>query len=115
MSRSTGDHVGVGEQEARELDVGDHAEHRGLGERPVELAQRAGAVDSVGDDLRQHRVVVAADHGALLQPGVDADAGTGRFDEIEHLAAGGQEFARGIFGVDAGLDGVTGQGDVRPA
>ena len=36
-----GDHVGVGEQVARELDVGGHAEHVGVGERPVQAAQRA--------------------------------------------------------------------------
>ena len=41
------------------------------------------------------------------QAGIHPDTGPVRLDEVEHVAAGGQEAARGILGVDAGLDGVA--------
>ena len=83
-------------------------EHGGVGQRAIQRAQRRRPVVGVRDDLGQHRVVVAADHGAARQPGVDAHARAVRLGEVEHVAAGRQEAAGGILGVDAGLDGVPG-------
>ena len=105
-------HVGVGQQESQELDVGGHAQHRGVGQRAVERTQRGRPVGGVGDHLGQHRVVVAADHRAARQPGIHPDAGTVGLGEIEHVTAGGQEAAGGILGVDPGLDGVPAHRDV---
>ena len=72
----------------------------------------AGSVAGVGDDLGQHRVVLAADDGAGRQAGVDPDTGARRLGQVEHRSPGGQEAAAGILRVDAGLDGVAVQGDV---
>ena len=46
------------------------------------------------------------------QAGIDPHTGPVRLGEVEHVAAGGQEAAAGILGVDAGLDGVPGHRDV---
>ena len=46
-------------------------EHGGVGQRAVERAQRRRPVGGVGDDLGQHRVVLAADDGAGRQAGID--------------------------------------------
>ena len=91
----TGHHIGIGQQEAQELDVGGHAQHGGVGERAVERAQRRRPVVGMRDHLRQHRVVVAADHGAARQAGIDADTRAARLGEVEHVAAGRQEAAPG--------------------
>jgi hypothetical protein len=61
----TGDDIGIGEKETQELYVGRHSQDRGVAQRAVEGAQRARPVGGVRDDLGQHRVVVAADDGAV--------------------------------------------------
>ena len=66
----------------------------------------------MGDHLRQHRVVVAADVHAGGQTGIDAHAGHLGFDHVEHRATGGQEAASRILGVHPRLDRVTVQRDV---
>src|SRR5690606_31191672 len=91
-----GGHVVVGEQEAQELDAGGQPENRGVGQRTVEGTPRGGAVGAVGDDLGQQRVVVAADHGAVEQPGVGPDAGMVGVGDVQHGAAGRQETGGGI-------------------
>ncbi len=104
---AAGGDVGIGEQEAQELDVGGDAEHRGVGQRAVERTQRGRPVVGVGDDFGQHRVVLAADDHAGREAGIDTDTGPLGLGEVEHLAAGGQEPARGILRVHPGLDGVA--------
>ena len=99
--------VGVGQQAAKEPDVGGHAEHRGVGQRVIEAVQRFGPICSPCDHLGEHRVVVTADRRTRGDAGVDADTVTGRFDQSVHHAACGQEPARRVLGVDANLDGVT--------
>jgi hypothetical protein len=100
--------VGVGEQVPQERDVRRDAEHGGAGQRGVEAAQRGGAVRAPGGDLGEHRVVGAGDGHALGETRVDPDVRRGRLAQPEHGAAGRQEAAGGVFGVDAGLDGVPG-------
>ena len=76
-----GHHLGAGEQETAEVDVGAQAQHVRAGERGVEAGQGLGAVGAVGDDLAEHGVVVTADDGADPQPGVHADAAARRLFE----------------------------------
>ena len=66
----------------------------------------------MGNDLAQHRVVLAADDAARRQARIDPYPVSRRLDDIEHRTAGGQEPATGILGVDAGLDGMASHGDV---
>ena len=94
--QTTGHHVGIGQQEAKELDVGGHPEDSGARQRRVERAEGAATVLGIRDDLRQHRVVVAADHGAAGESGVDANPWPTRLGKVEHGPAGRQEAATGI-------------------
>ena len=57
------DHLGLVEQVEHEALVGRAAldDHRGLGHRPAQPAQRLVAVAAVRDDLRDHRVEVGRD------------------------------------------------------
>ena len=66
----------------------------------------------MGDHLREHRVVVAADRHPHRQAGIHPDLWAGRFQQAEHRPAGGQEAGRGVLGVDAGLDRVPTHRDV---
>src|SRR5262249_5781325 len=85
----------------------------------VELAERAQhppprrfAVHVVHDELRDHRVVEAADLCTLDDARVDAHAGPGGLAVAGDPARGGQEPARGVLGVDAALDRVAAQLDL---
>ena len=69
----------------------------------------------MGDDLGQHRVEAGADHGAGDEARVHPDAGAGRSARAgRHGAGRGQEAAVGVLGVDAGLDGMAVEADLRP-
>ena len=96
----TGNDVGIGQQEPGELDVGDHAEHRGVGQCPIEGSQRGRPIRAVRDDLGQHWVVVAADDHSRRQARIDSHARCVGFHHRQHIAAGGQEAVRRILGVD---------------
>ncbi len=102
----------MGQQPAQEPGVGLHAQRHRPGERRAELAQGRGAVGAVGDDLGEHRVVQAADLGALGEPGVGAHAVTLWLAQPQHRAARGEEPARGVLRADPGLDRMPGQPDV---
>src|SRR6185437_9899107 len=78
----------------------------GLGHRPAQSAQRLVPVAAVGDDLRDHRVEVGGDRVALTDPGVDADAWSGRQIEPRDPAGGGGEVAVGVLCVEPRLDRV---------
>ena len=93
--------------------MGD-AEQGQVRERPVEAADRGRPVGPVRDQLRQHRVVVGADHAAGRDPGVDADAGALRQGQLADRPDRGQEAGRGILGVEARLDRVAGRARARP-
>ena len=84
-----GDDVGVGEQEAAEIDVGHDAADVRLRQGRVEASQGGRAVGAVSDDLAQHRVEVAADDRADAQPRVDAHPGARRLGQRDDLAARG--------------------------
>ena len=70
------------------------------------------AVGSDSDEFADHGVVIRRDAVASIDVGIDADAaaagGVVEFD----LAGGGLEVVRGVFGVDAALDGVGARGGV---
>jgi hypothetical protein len=100
---------GLGEQRPQERDVGGDAEHGHARERRVQAAQRAGPVLAPRDDLGEHRVVVAGDRGTGRDPGVHAHVLGGRLAQQPHGAARGQEAARRVLRVDAGLHGVPGR------
>ena len=102
----------VGQQGAQEGHVGAHPEQRVPAQGQAEAAQRGGPVRAPGDHLGQHRVVAAADHAALAQPGVDPDPGQVRLVQPEHPAAGGQEAPGRVLGVHPGLDRVPGESHV---
>ena len=103
----TGDHVGIGQQEADELDIGDHPEHRGVGQGPIEGSQRGRPIRAVRDDLRQHGVVVAADDHSRGQTRIDSHARRVGFHHHQHIPAGGQETTRRILGVDPRFNRVA--------
>ena len=102
----TGDDIGIGQQKTDELDVGDHPEHRGVGQGPIEGSQRGGPIRAVRDDLRQHRVVVAADDHARGQARIHSHTRRIGFQHGQHIAAGGQEAVRRILGIDPRLNRV---------
>ncbi len=106
------DHLGLVEQVEHEALVGRAAldDHRRVGHRAAQAAQRLLAVAAVGDDLRDHRVEVGGDGVALADAGVDADAGPGGQHQPRDAARGGREVAVGVLGVEPRLDGVTGLG-----
>ena len=102
------------QDEAAEVDVGDHAQHACVGQCLVETFERLLPVGTVGDDLREHRVVVTADAQSVEHGRVDADAATGRgvgMDEMLDRPAGRQETACRVLGVHACLDRVAAEGD----
>ena len=66
-----------------------------------------------GDDLGDHRVEVGRDRVALGHPRVDPDAGSSGKAQQRDASRRGGEVAVGVFGVEAGLDGVATLG--RPA
>ena len=103
---ASGGDIGVGQQEPQEFDVGAETQDGGVGQRAIQAAQRRGPVLGVGDDLGQHRVVVAADRRPAAQPRIDPQARAGGLHQPEHRSAGGQEPGRGVLGVHPRLDGV---------
>ncbi len=76
VSRRPAATSGSASRKRRKSTLVTHAEHRGLRERTVETPQRRGPVGAVGDHLGQHRVVVAADHGACGDARIDPHTGS---------------------------------------
>ena len=109
---SSGEHLGIGEQQSEELDVRRDAERHGLGERAAQQADRPGAVGRPRDDLREHRVVVGGDAGPLGERCVDADPLTGRQRDGCEGAARREETCPRILCVHTRLDRVPLQRDV---
>ena len=110
----TRDHRGIGEQQAQVLEVRRHSEHDTLGERRIEAGEGLCTVAPPHDDLREHRIVVRRHDRPHQQGAVDAHVGacTG-FGEREHGARSGQESPPRVLRVEAGLDGVAGEADIR--
>ena len=106
------DDLGLVEQVEDEALVGRTAldDHRGLGDRPAQPAERLVAVAAGGDDLGDHRVEVGGDRVTLADAGVHADAGAGGQVSSGDPARGGGEVAVGVLGVEPGLDGVAALG-----
>ena len=105
-------HVRVAEQGTQERGVGGDPEHGRGGQRSIQAAQRRVPVRGPGDDLGQHGVVGAGHRHAGRQAGVGPHVRAGRFAQREDGAAGGQEPAGRVFGVDPGLGRVAGQPDL---
>ena len=95
------------EEGAEEFDVGRDTQDDGVGEGTVEGAECFGARGPVGDDLREHGVIVGRDRAALDERAVNADALS--FVQMHDLTCGGQEVVGGIFGVNACLNRVAGK------
>ncbi len=94
-------------QRNRGLDAFDH---RHL-ERPLHPRDRFLAIAAVHDDLGDHRVVVRRNRALGVRGGVDAHAGAA--GDAERVDGAGRRHERDrIFGVDAALDGVPGEGDL---
>ena len=102
--RLAGAHDGVPHEPAQERQVGDEALDLGLVERMPEPLERLLARPSVGDQLRDHRVVADPDLVALLDAGVDPD----RLGQPQPLdPARLREERLRVLGVEAHLDGVS--------
>src|SRR6185503_20728577 len=76
-------------------------------ERGAQALERGGAVAAVHHQLRDHRVVPRRDLAACLDAGIDAHAFTPGESEVQEPARRRQEVAAWIFGVDARLDGMA--------
>ena len=59
------------------------------------------------DQLRQQGIVEMGHFIARAEAEVEADAGSVRLDVLQELAGARQESVRGVFGVDAALDGMS--------
>ena len=80
----------------------------GLAQSTSQAGQRLAPVLPPGDDLGDHRVVVGADHVALGDPGVDADARARTAARSSTTVPGAaREALIGVLGVEAGLDRVA--------
>src|SRR4029079_5394245 len=82
--------------------------------RVAHMLDRGEPFRRMGDELRDHRVVIDADLATLLDAGVeprgDAVLGAERRRLVAHQPPGRrQEVPRRILGIDAGLDGRAGQ------
>src|SRR5690606_33397590 len=103
--------TGVAYQHALQILIGADAVDHQLIERLSHAIQRAFAIVAVGDDFRDHRVVVRRHGVTAVQMGVDANTGATRRVEMRDLAGAGHE-GFGVFGVDAAFEGVAAQLDV---
>src|SRR3569623_3738487 len=73
--------------------------------------ERGLAVVAVGDELADHGVIIRRYGIAGIEVRIDADARTAR-RMIERDHARRRHDGRGVFGIDAGLDGVAVEFDV---
>ncbi len=91
-----------GPQERR---VGRYSGDAGLGERPVQVTQRAFASGVPGDQLGDHGIVMDAHRIALPDAGINTDM-TAVLGETQMMqgAGGGQKLARRIFRIHTDLD-----------
>ena len=112
MAGAARDELGMREQRAVEAEQRRQAADLELVERAQHPHPGVLAVDAVDDQLRDHRVVEAADLGAGDDAGVDADAGAGRLAVGGDPPGRGQEAAGHVLGVDPALDRVAAQDDV---
>ena len=82
----------------------------------VECAQHSSprvlAIDTVDDELRDHRVVQARDLAAGNDAGVDADPGAPGLAVTNDRAGGRQEAVGDVLGVDPALERVSRKSDV---
>ncbi|SKN13597.1 Uncharacterised protein [Mycobacteroides abscessus subsp. bolletii] len=97
----------VGHHGAVERDDGGQAFDVELGQCAPRAGEGLVAVAAGHDQLGQHGVELAADHGSGLNARIQAHAGTGR--GVIHLdrSGGRQEVAAGVLAVDAELDRVA--------
>ena len=79
---------------------------------PAEPRERLVAVGAVGDDLREHRIVVRADDRPLLHAGIDADAVALRERRRPEAAGRRPEIGGRVLGIEPHLDGVAGERDL---
>ena len=89
-----------------EADKSLHAIDDELVERAQHPAARVLAVDSVHDQLRDHRVVQRGDLAACDDAGVDAHAGARRLVIRRDRSGCREEAVAHVLGIDAALDGV---------
>src|SRR5215831_7303188 len=79
-------------------------------ERVSEALDGSGAVTSIADDLRDHRIVMNRDLGPLQDAAVNSDALVrGRLAVPDQPSDRGQEATGGILGIDARFDGRASQ------
>ena len=107
-----GDDVGMAEQRQKEGLVRPTAvdDHPRLRKGPGQASPGFLPVVTPSEDLGDHGVVVRRDLIPLGDAGVDPDARAGRRAKPTDVAGGRRELAVGVFGVQAGLDGMTGCG-----
>ena len=101
-------HVGVAHQRAEQRQRGVDAIHDEFVERAAQAHQRLGPGAAVHDELADQRIIVGRDRVAGVDGRIDADAETAGRMIIGDLA-GRRPEGRGVFGVDAALDGVAAQ------
>ncbi len=84
-------------------------------ERALQAARCAcGAILAPDDQLAEQRIVEGRDRVAGIEHGVEADARPARHAQVADRARERHEAVRRILGVDAHLDGVAAERDVRP-
>ncbi len=109
-----GHEVLVGEDAQQQAGVRGDAVQPHPSQAGAEHAQGGIAVGSVGDELREHGVVMDADDRSRLDTGVDPEAVRGRIGEARaldvegsHGAGLGSPVVGRVLGVEAHLDGVA--------
>jgi hypothetical protein len=110
-----GRELGLAQDADQQVPVGDHAVQPGPGQRPGQYPAGVVAGAPEPDDLGQHRVVERADPGAGREARVDPEprgAVEIRGGNLEggHVPADRQVAGRDVLGVQAGLDGMAGEG-----